>query len=103
MPRSKSDYISVACPCCSATLTIDPQLKKVIAHEAARSRQSVAPDLDRAGALLREQAERREALFRQSAEDEKSKPQLLDKKFEEALRKSKDQPVTKPVRDIDLD
>jgi hypothetical protein len=53
--------------------------------------------------LLREQAARREAIFRQSAADEKSKPQLLERKFEEALKKSKDQPIEKPTRDIDLD
>jgi hypothetical protein len=102
MSKSKNDTFPVTCPCCNASLTIDPHLRKVIAHEMARIRQA-APDLDRAGVLLREQAARREALFRQSAEDEKSKPQLLEKKFEEALRKSKDQPVTRPMRDIDLD
>jgi hypothetical protein len=53
--------------------------------------------------LLREQRERREAIFKQSTEDEKSKSQLLERKFAEALKKSKDEPVTKPVRDFDLE
>jgi hypothetical protein len=39
----------------------------------------------------------------QSAEDEKAKSQLLDRKFEESLEKAKQQPVTRPTRDIDLD
>ncbi len=103
MPKPKSDSIAVACPCCGANLTIDPGLKKVIAHEAPPHKSQSAPDLDRVGLILREQAERREAIFRQSAADEKSKPQLLERKFEEALKKSKDQPVEKPTRDIDLD
>jgi hypothetical protein len=103
MPKPTGNSISVACPCCGASLTIDPDLKKVVAHEAPPPRRQAAPDLDRVGALLREQAERREAIFRQSAEDEKSKPQLLERKFEEALKKSKDQPISKPTRDIDLD
>jgi hypothetical protein len=103
MAKSKSSSISVACPCCGARLTVDPQLQKVIAHEAPPPRHQAAPDLDRVGVLLREQAARREALFRQSAEDEKSKPQLLERKFAEALKKSKDQPIEKPTRDIDLD
>jgi hypothetical protein len=103
MPRSKSSSISLACPCCGARLTIDPNLQKVIAHQAAPARHQAAPDLDRAAALLREQAARREALFRQSTEDEKAKPQLLERKFEEALKQSKDQPIEKPTRDIDLD
>ncbi len=103
MARSKDSSISVHCPCCGAQLTVDPGLKKVIAHEAPPPKHQAAPDLDRAGALLREQAARREAIFRQSTEDEKSKTQLLERKFEEALKKSKDQPVVKPTRDIDLD
>jgi predicted amidophosphoribosyltransferase len=102
MTQSKSSSISLQCPCCGAHLTIDTKLQKVIAHHAP-PKQQAAPDLDRATALLREQAARREALFRQSAEDEKSKPQLLERKFAEALKKSKDQPVEKPTRDIDLD
>jgi hypothetical protein len=103
MPKPRSSSISVTCPCCGARLTIDPDLEKVIAHEASPPRQQAAPDLGRADALLREQAARREAIFRQSAEDEKAKPQLLERKFEEALKKSKGQPVEKPARDIDLD
>jgi hypothetical protein len=103
MPKSKSSAITVTCPCCNASLTVDANLQKVIAHEAPPARHQAAPDLDRVGALLREQAERREAIFRQSAADEKSKPQLLERMFEEALKKSKDQPVERPTRDIDLD
>jgi hypothetical protein len=103
MPKSKSNSISVPCPCCGAQLTIDPNLQKVVAHEEPPARHQTAPDLDQAAALLRAQAARREALFRQSAADEKSKPQLLERKFEEALKKSKDQPIEKPTRDIDLD
>lgn len=61
------------------------------------------PDLEQAGALLRQQAARREALFKQSTEDEKIKTQLLERKFRDALEKSKDEPVQRPTRDIDLD
>ncbi len=103
MPGHKAENVRVTCPCCGAHLTIDSTLQKVIAHEAPPPKRQGQPDLDHVGNLLREQAARREAIFRQSAEDEKSKPQLLEKKFEEALKKSKDQPVTKPTRDIDLD
>jgi hypothetical protein len=98
---AKTLDFTVTCPCCSAKLTIDPDLKKVISHEAP-PRQSNAPDLDHASALLREQAARREALFKQSAENEKIKSQLLDRKFEAALEKSKDEPIQRPTRDIDL-
>ncbi len=102
MANPKKPDINVECPCCRARLVIDAALHKVIAHEAPAKRTN-APDLDHAASLLREQAERREAIFRQSTEDEKSKSQLLERKFSEALKKSKDEPITKPTRDIDLD
>jgi hypothetical protein len=103
MSQTKNPDIQVECPCCGATLTIDAILKKVIAHQPPPKQPSPLADFDRAGALLREQAERREALFRQSAEEMKTKSQLLDRKFQAALDKSKDEPVEKPTRDIDLD
>lgn len=101
MANPKSNDIVVTCPCCDARLTIDPKLQKVISHEAP-PKTSDAPNLDRAAALLREQAARREALFKQSTENEKIKSQLLERKFEAELQKSKDEPVKKPTRDIDL-
>jgi hypothetical protein len=84
-------------------MIIDASLRKVISHTAPPVKSKNAPDLDRAASLLREQAARRESLFRQSAEDQKTKPRLLDRKFEEALKKSKGEPIEKPTRDIDLD
>ena len=34
---------------------------------------------------------------------EKNKKDLLDRKFQDALKRTKDVPITKPIRDIDLD
>ncbi len=102
MSTDSTSDITVACPCCGARLTIDAGLRKVVAHEAPPQKQHDAPDLEHAGDVLKQQKLRREALFRQSTEDEKSKTQLLERKFEEALKKSKDEPITKPHRDIDL-
>jgi predicted amidophosphoribosyltransferase len=94
--------LSVECPCCGARLTIDAKLCRVVSYEAPPPKRS-ALDLDQAAALLKEQAERREAIFKQSKEDMKIQSQLLERKFAAALEKSKDEPVKKPTRDIDLD
>jgi len=102
MTRHNSPSRDLVCPCCGARLIVDAALGKVIAHTPSPKRQKVA-DLDKAGELLRKEAARREALFKQSSEEEKVKPQLLERKFEEAMKKTKNQPVTAPVRDIDLD
>ncbi len=81
---------------------MDPELRKVIAHDTPR-KQAPTVDLDRAAELLREGEARREALFQQSAEEMKTHAQVLERKFEAALEKSKDEPITRPTRDIDLD
>ena len=102
MAQPKSSNMSIECPCCGARLTIDETLRKVVSHEAPPPKRSTL-DLGQAASLLKEQAERREAIFKQSTEDMKIQSQLLERKFEAALEKSKDEPVKKPTRDIDLD
>jgi predicted amidophosphoribosyltransferase len=97
-----SKKLDVVCPCCGAKLTIDSEFGKVLFHQAP-PKEDKGPDLDQAAQLLIREAERREALFRQSADDEKIKSELLDRKFKEAFEKTKDQPTGPPVRDFDLD
>jgi len=104
MGFANDSTIEVACPCCGARLTVDTRLARVIAHEAApKAKRPEAHHLDRAGEVLQKQAEQREAHFRTSAEEEKIKSDLLARKFEEALKKSRGEPITRPQRDIDLD
>jgi len=94
--------LEVTCPCCGARLKIDKELGRVISHEAPPKHHR-SPDLAQAGSLLDKQAERREALFRESAAEQKIKSDLLARRFEEALKKTKGQPVKPGLRDIDLD
>lgn len=83
-------------------MSVDLELAKVLHHDPP-PKVSHAPDLDRAARLLQEEKERREALFRQSVDDQKVSSQVLDRKFSESLKKAKDEPVTRPLRDLDLD
>ena len=98
----KNDNPTVECPCCSARLIIDAKLGKVLRYEEPPQKRSDL-SLDHAHDLLREQAKRREEIFKQSSADLKVQSDLLDRKFAEALEKSKTEPVTRPTRDIDLD
>ena len=61
------------------------------------------PELDDAQRILADQAARREAIFQQSFAAEKGRDDALSKRFEEALRQAKQEPVSKPTRDFDLD
>jgi hypothetical protein len=89
------------CPCCQATLVIDGNLRRVVRHEEPV--RGDRPELSDAHRLVAEQAARREALFQQSVDSEKTRGDALSKRFEEALRQAKDEPITKPTRDFDLD
>ena len=102
MSKKSEPPIEVVCPCCQATLKVDAQLAVVLSHHAAPV---AGPDVDLtdAGRLLREQAERREEKFQKSWDAEQKKDDVLSRKFEEALKKAKNEPVEKPVRDFDLD
>jgi uncharacterized membrane protein YccC len=102
MSEGESQDFIVNCPCCGARLTIDRGLQQVIAHNAPR-KPTVPVDLERAQELLKEEQERRDALFNQSAEEMKTHAQVLERKFAAALEKTKDEPITRPTRDIDLD
>jgi Zn-finger nucleic acid-binding protein len=100
---AKTEAFEVACPCCGGVLKIDPEIQAVIAHKAPAVPKTFE-DLDAAARAMKEQDVRKESLFRQSVEAEKHKSELLDKKFQEAFRRAKEEPDTKPlVRDIDLD
>jgi predicted amidophosphoribosyltransferase len=102
MGKDRSTTWEVPCPCCGATLTIDASLGKVL-HHTPPPKAEHAPDLDHAAMLLEKEKARREAIFQQSSEDQKIKSDLLDRKFQEALKQTKDEPVSRPLRDIDLD
>jgi uncharacterized Zn finger protein (UPF0148 family) len=91
----------VTCPCCQAKLTLDPELRAVIAHEAAPPRRDAA-NLGDAFSKLATKSADREARFRQQMEAEAQKGKLLDRKFQESLKKAKDSPDP-PRRPYDYD
>ena len=100
MAKLKSEF-EVDCPCCAAKLVVDANLLRVIRHSAPPS--ANIPELDNAQRILAEQAARREALFQKSVADEKGRGDALSKRFEEALKQAREEPITKPTRDFDLD
>ena len=100
MARLKSE-IEVTCPCCQTTLVIDTNLGRIVSHKEPE--RADKPELTEAQRILAEQAARREAIFQQSVDSEKTRGDALAKRFEEALKQAREEPVTKPMRDFDLD
>ncbi len=102
MAKSGGSPLEITCPCCGARLKVDAELGKVLYHDPP-PRQAKTADLEHASQVLHKEEARREALFKQSVEEEKIKTDLLERKFEEALRRRKDEPAGPPLKDIDLD
>ena len=100
MARLKSE-IEVVCPCCQTILVVDTNLGRVVSHHEPE--RGDKPELSEAQRILAEEAARREAIFQQSVQSERTRGDALSKRFEEALKQASKEPVTKPTRDWDLD
>jgi hypothetical protein len=103
MSQSSSKLIELECPCCQATLRIDPVTQAVISH-VEKERPRPVEDLSAAVQKLKGESARREELFKKQMAEQRSHQQVLDRKFDELLKQAKDTPdVTPPQKDIDLD
>ena len=100
MARLKSE-IEVTCPCCQTKLVVDVNLSRVVS--SVEPERGNKPELSDAQRILADEAARREAIFEQSVNAEKTRGDALSRRFEEALRQAKQEPITKPTRDFDLD
>ncbi len=99
----KKTAFEVTCPCCNAVLKVDSVTEAVIAHTAA-VKPKMFNDIEEAARSMKEQDSRRDSIFRQSVENQKHASDLLEKKFQEAVKKAKETPDTgRPIRDFDLD
>ena len=93
MAKLKSEF-EVECPCCKSTLTIDLNLRRITAHREPEG--GAKPELFDAQRILAEEAARREAIFNESVNAEKTRGDALSRRFEEALRQAKQEPVERP-------
>src|SRR6188508_2370210 len=93
MARLETEY-EVTCPCCRATLVVDAGLKRVVRHvEAERADK---PKLDEAHRILADEKARRDSLFEQSVQSERTRGDALSKRFEEAMKQASQEPISKP-------
>lgn len=102
MSQQPLEPFEIVCPCCQAKLRVDPELQAVLSFEPPPEERRIK-NLSDGVKGLKDEAAQRQARFEESLKAEKQKKNLLDKKFQEALKKAKDEPITKPMRDIDLD
>jgi hypothetical protein len=93
----------VQCPCCGATLKVDPETQAVI-HHREPERKAPIEDLHAAVQNLKGEAARRNDIFEKSFTSHLGAEKVREKKFEELLKQAKaDTSGKPPVRPFDLD
>ena len=93
---------TVTCPHCHALLELDGDAQLVIGSKVSEKPRSTSSLEDRLQALGKEKADAR-ARMEEAMRAEKSGAAIREEKFRKLLEEAKDQPVTKPIRDVDLD
>jgi len=103
MAKGKTRLVEVRCPCCEATLQIDPELGAVISYTEHQKPRSIE-DIGAAVQKLKGEEARRDEVFQKSFEQHKSHQKVLERKFDELLKQAKDKPeAPPPKRPFDFD
>jgi hypothetical protein len=100
---SATTPFELECPCCGASLKIDPEVKAVLSFKekpAARSIEDLSAGLQK----LREKESQKDALFQKQLESVKSSKDVLSRKFDELLKQAQSDPDQgPPKKPFDLD
>ncbi len=103
MAETVNQLLEVACPCCGATLRIDPETRAVIQHREPEKKPLIE-DLQAAVQQLKGEEGRRNEMFEKSFASHRSADKVREKKFEELLKQAKeDKTAGPPKRLFDLD
>ena len=100
MAKLKSE-LELTCPCCNSVLVVDTNLGRIVSHQEPE--RGDKPELSDAQRILAAEAARREALFEQSFQNEKTRGDALSKRFEEALKEAEKESVSRPTRGFHYD
>jgi hypothetical protein len=93
-----SDRVDLTCPCCGTHLVADVATGEILSEDRPKS----AKTFDDAVSEVRSGSKRREDAFSKAFDRTRNLDDLLDKKFEEARKKTKDD-GTRPTNPLDLD
>lgn len=103
MAKPGANSFEVDCPCCGAALKVDPGVKAIISHKE-KPRPKTIEDIGAGIAGLKVQEAQREEAFKKSFEQMKSSKDVLAAKFDELLKKAKeDDPSKPPPKPLGLD
>ncbi len=94
------ERLSIICPCCETTLTIDVGTGAIIAHEEKAKKHGSFDDLKN---NLNKQKELREQIFAQEMSSQKDRERLLEEKFQEAKKRAQDETGKPFLNPLDLE
>jgi hypothetical protein len=97
MAPGKRELIEVRCPCCEATLQIDPELKAVISHQEHKKPPAIE-DIGAAVQKLKSEEARRGEVFQKNFDEHKGHHKVLERKFDELLKQAKESPAGPPPK-----
>lgn len=101
---AEAGKLTLRCPECDADLVVDAATGEVLFHKAAKRPPAGGKDLDQLMRQMREEKAQAEDLFQREVAALKDRDRLLERKFEEALRRAEEEPDDKPPpRPFDFD
>lgn len=96
--------LTLRCPDCQSHLVIDSETGEVLFHKPAKEPSGAEKDFDQLLQKIDDDKSQAEEVFDREVSALKSRENLLEKKFEEALRNAKESPEDEPPpRPWDLD
>lgn len=95
-----SDNLKITCPCCRTELVLDRDSGEVLSE--TRPKADAERTFDDAFREVKAGAAKREEAFTKAFDRTRNLDDLLEKKFEEARKKAKDDP-SRPVNPLDMD
>ena len=91
------EKLSIKCPCCHTSITIDTKSGAIISYEEKDKKLSSFEDLQ---GNLDKKKEMREQLFAQEQQTQKDRKRILEEKFQDAMKKAdtdSDEPFRNPL------
>ena len=95
-----SDNLKLACPCCSTRLVVDRETGEILSE--TRPKRDAEKTFDERFQAVKDGSAEREEAFDRAFDRTQKLDDLLDKKFEEARKKAKDD-KSRPHNPLDFD
>lgn len=101
---NKDQRLNIRCPDCGSDITVDLTSGQVVFHTAKHQTSAAGKDFDRLLAGLDESKARADEVFQREMAALEDQDRLMEEKFREAMRRSKEEPEQDPpIRPWDLD